>query len=457
MLPTPAQTANLLHKLYHSDRTEITDARIDDLVTALTKFLPPAHPGPSIYLRAGSIQKLPLEITLQIFRFLSPVNMKAFCRSHKAAFQCLHDRKIASCMLQNGVIRPGQIGKCSAVTVNVLQSVVNYNNRQGDEALESAADGGRFDLVAQLLGQYSFAEHAVQPVLCAAAREKNVEIFSAAVDRMPRCSTMNTLAECPDSKVFQFSLVLNLLRTLSASDTRYLVRHGRSSNNDVPLSVITTMVGRDLNQEAVDCIYVELLCENNSNQSGIDSARSRRLVHIESLMSNDRFPVGGALETCVERGDGFYERYMRRWPLDRTAIIAALKRQLKFGRECVNASIGGQFDSNIAFLLSCPERPDWSQILDILRSFNVDDDVVWLFVNAVESHYDLSTMELTCSSFQHEILVSTYFPKAATDVFLAKIVSKLLANEEITAAQLPAFLDQNGDGKAHLLHSYYDL
>ena len=135
-------TANLLHKLYHSDRTDDTDARIDDFVTVLTTFLPPAHPGPSVYRRTGTIQQLPLELTLQIFRFLSPVDMKEFCRSHKAAYRCIFYRKVAVRMLQDGVIRPNQIGKCSAVTVGVLELVNFLHSRQSDNALDSAANGG---------------------------------------------------------------------------------------------------------------------------------------------------------------------------------------------------------------------------------------------------------------------------------------------------------------------------
>jgi hypothetical protein len=442
--PTLTLVADLLHQLFHTDRTEETDARIDDLAVALAPLLPPGHSGPSVYRRAGSIQQLPLEITLHIFRYLSPPDMKAFCRSHRAAFKCLHDRKIASRMLQDGVIRPDQIGKCSAVTVGVLQLVEFHHGCQGHEALESAANGDRLDLATQLLHRYSFSEHAMGSVLCASARAKNVELFSVAVNRMSHATVIDSLAKCRDRTVFHSPLVVDLLRSLTASETRDFLRHASISNNDEPVSAITRLLCRDLNQEAVDCIYKELLCDH----SEIVSTRLQRHHHIDALMSAERFPVGGALERCVKQGDEFFDRYMRRWPLDRAAVIAALKRQLKLGRDSENSLTGERFDSNIAFLLTHSERPDWSQILGILRSFDVDDDVVWHFVNAVESLYDISTMESTCSADDNVALLSTYFPQAVPADFSIKAVSKILENGEITAAQLPAFLEQDGDRKS---------
>jgi hypothetical protein len=444
-------TASLIHQLYRLDRTQETETLIDNLIAALTSFLPSEHPGPSFYCRSGSLQQLPLEITLYIFRFLSPVDMKAFCRSHKAAFRCLYDRSVASRMLEANVIRHDQIGKCSAVALEVLKAAKLPSDRLPG-VLISAANEGRLDIVAYYIRRHSFTAETLQPALFAAARLHNADMFTNVFNKLQRVSVINALTICQDMPTFRFPPISDFIRTFNQTEISTFIYNTDASQNVVPLCAIADTLGRTLDQGYVDRIYLALLCEQSVTSMPQQSPPWLQIHQsIEALMSASRFPVSATLVACAERGEEFLERYVQNWPLDRAAVIAALKRQLDIGRESENASIGERFDSNIDFLLAHPERPAWSEILGIFRSLKVDDEAVCLFVDAVESHYDLSMMESQCSSEEYVVLVSKYFPQAATAEFTIKTVSKLLADGENTTDQIPAFLDQNGDGNAPFL------
>ncbi len=437
--PSPLLAASLIHRLYRFDRSDDNDALIDNLVTALTPFLPPGHPGLSVYREIGSIQQLPLEVMLHLFSFLSPPAMMQLCRSSKAAYQCIYDRQIAARMLDYGIIDFDQVGKCSAITVDVLKSVFFKYDHYIGKALPCALSGSRFDIADFIIGNCELGVEILRSSFTAAALANTAKVFSAIVKKMSRKLVIESLGACTDVDVFRFPPVMDLLQSFNSIEAQTLIEEARLYRNDLPISALTEFVGRDLRYEAVNCIYEFLLCEHGP------SLNDHR--HIEELMSHNRFAVGRALKICAEEGDKFFKRYMRRWPLDHAAVETALKRLLKIGRDCVNAAISEQFDSDIAFLLTHPERPSWSEIHSIL-SENSDGDAVWRFVTAVESHYDLSTMESTCPADDYALLVSTYFPRAATDAFLKTTVSKLLNSESLTETELPAFLEHDRDGKA---------
>jgi hypothetical protein len=429
-MPPLLLTASLLHRIY---RSEDAEALVDNIITALVPFLPPEHPGPSIYCPAMSIQQLPLEITLYIFRFLPALDAKAFCRSHAAAFRCLHDCRIASRMLRRCVIRPIQIGRCSAVTVNVLK-LVDLPSNSVAGALQSAIDGGRFDITAYLLSRYRFDAYTLRCVLYTVARTNRVDLFSGVVENMTRLSAIEALSGCRDIDVFRSQPVLNFLQLLNAAEAQWFVNDARSSRNELPVSALVESIGVDSGQDVVDGLYT-FLCEN--------STWMRIYDYIESLMRVRCFPVGATLKTFVERGDEFLERYVQQWPLDHDAVHAALKRQLRNGRGN-KVTLAERFDSNIAFLLTHPKRPTWNGVLGILQGMNVDDNTVLVFVAAVESHYDMSIAKSECSADDYAVLASRYFPRAASKNYAERTILQLLG--DVSETQLPAILEHNADG-----------
>jgi hypothetical protein len=417
--PTPLFAATLIHRLYRYDRSSENEDLIDSLISAVVPFLPPANPDPSIYRPITSLQQIPPEIRLHLFRLLSPVDMKALCRSHKAAYRCLYERQVISRMLDGCEIRNELIKMCSAVTIELFDTIdfSKFYRYETKEALLSAVSGNRFDLAALLLrrkpSRDDIEEGTLGKVLCAAVRTQNDEFFNMLIEIMSHDSVIVSLSECRNG--FQYPPALDFIRSLDASELKSLLESLWTDSRKVLIGVLIETLWRELDQDKINCIY-ETLCKNY--------VLSREHDRIESLMSKGLFPAGAALKECVEKGHDFLERcavYLRRWPFDRTAVWLALRRQIL--DNCQSNTFANAI-ANFDLFLTHAERPAWIEILGLIRcNYEIDSEMKRRFVAAVEAHYDLSEAESMCTNDEYEILASLYFPRAATKEFLMETVT----------------------------------
>jgi hypothetical protein len=232
---------------------------------------------------------------------------------------------------------------------------------------------------------------------------------------------------------------MDFVRSLSVSETERFISQSWTYGNGVTLTALTRAHGRDLCQDKVNLIF-QRLCDSGSTLEIQEN--------VESLMSDGRYPDGMVLAKCAQRGEMFLERYMRRWPLDRLAVQTALERQLRAKRQTLEFD---QAVANYKYLVTHAERPALYFLFCALiygRAQKVEDEMLWRFIAAVKAHYDLSEASSVRSTAEYEIIASTYLPCVATDEFLQQKLSSFLEGDPIPAAELPKFLEQNGDGNS---------
>ncbi len=339
-------------------------------------------------------------------------------------------------MLEHGVIQYDQIGKCSAVTIDIIKTI-KIPFTATSHVLQCALSGGRIDIVECLIDRYEYDYSVLETAMDAAVRAKNDKVFAWVIKKMTNSTALHVLVKCCRRDVIQFPPSLDFVRSVTLAELSACFDQASSNTKDSLICFLAESLGRELCQDMVDLIY-QHLCQRHMEW--------RMRKHVRALMEAGHFPVGVALAECVEKFEGFLERYVLKWPLDRTAVRLALQRQLRADPQHAEFK---HAITNFNHLLTHSGRPAWNEILGLIRcNTEVDNDLLWRFVAAVEANYDLSEAESMCSSDDYAVLASKYIPRAASKKFEAQTVLRLLGEDSIAEFEPPEILVQDGESKA---------